>query len=101
MTLGGRIETTLADLAPALSAIGWKALPRNSISGVPIDLLIQRKGKIIAIDLIGTAGDEGQAIALSKSLILQRSGVPLYALRLDEWLHNKNKVIEFFHNREL
>lgn len=96
-----RIETTLADLAPALSAIGWKPLPQNSISGVPIDLLIQREGKIIAIDLIGTAGEEGQAISLSKSLILQRSGIPLYALRLDEWLLSKNKVIEFFHNQNL
>ncbi|YCM44975.1 AAA domain-containing protein [Verrucomicrobiaceae bacterium 227] len=95
---GGRIETTLADLAPALSAIGWKPLPKNSLSGVPIDLLVERKGKIIAIDLIGTLGEEGQAVALSKSLILQRSGVPLYALRLDEWLHRKNKVIEFFHD---
>ncbi|MFT6180367.1 MAG: hypothetical protein ACI9NQ_000297 [Paracoccaceae bacterium] len=98
---GSRLETTLADLAPALSAIGWKPLPKNSLSGVPIDLLVQRKGKIIAIDLIGTVGDEGQAVALSKSLILQRAGVPLYALRLDEWLHNKSKVIAFFHEGEL
>lgn len=97
----GRVETTLADLAPALSAIGWKPLARNSISGITIDLLVQRKGRIIAIDLIGTEGEEGEAIELSKSLILQRSGVPLYALRFDEWLHNRSRVLEFFHGEDL
>lgn len=97
----GRIETTLADLAPALSAIGWKPLARNSVSGIPIDLLVQREGRIIAIDLIGTEGEEGEAIELTKSLILQRSGVPLYALRLDEWLHNRSRVLDFFHGEEL
>ena len=25
------------------------------------------------------------------------SGVPLYPIRIDEWLHRKHKVIEFFH----
>lgn len=92
----GSCQTTLADLAPALGAIGWVTLPHNSISGIPTDLVLSRGGKIIAIDLIGTAGEEGQAVALSKSLILQRSGVPLYSIRLDEWLHCKNRIIEFF-----
>ncbi|MGC6464787.1 MAG: DEAD/DEAH box helicase [Akkermansiaceae bacterium] len=93
----GAFTTTLSDLAPALGALGWKTVPKQSLSGVPTDLVLVRDGKMIAIDLIGTSGEEGLSVELSKALILQRTGVPLYPIRIDEWLHCKNRVIEFFH----
>ena len=86
---------SLADLIPTLSAIGWKVVPRATLSGVPVDLLLLNGAKYIAIDLIGTPGAEGSAIPLSKMLLLDRTGVTLVPLRLDEWLHQKNEVIEF------
>ncbi|MGJ8697695.1 MAG: DEAD/DEAH box helicase [Verrucomicrobiaceae bacterium] len=91
-------KTSLGDLTNTLSAIGWKQIAKTSLAGVPIDLLIERDGQLIAIDLIATPGEEGAAVSLSKSLLLQRSGVALYPLRIDEWLHRKNEVIEFFNH---
>ena len=88
---------SLSDLIPTLSAIGWKVVPRATLSGVPVDLLLVNGGKYIAIDLIGTPGAEGSAIPLSKMLLLDRTEVTLVPLRLDEWLHRKNEVIEFLH----
>jgi len=88
---------SLSDLAPTLSAIGWKALPHSTLSGVPIDLLLKKDNRIIAVDLVGTLGEEGLAVSFSKTLLLQRSGIPLYPLRIDEWLHRQNEVVEFFH----
>jgi len=90
-------KPSLADLIPVLSAIGWTLVPRASLAGVPVDLLLVNKGKFLAVDLIGTPGEEGSAIPLAKMLLLDRSGVTLVPLRLDEWLHRKNEVIEFLH----
>ncbi len=88
---------SLSDLIPTLSAIGWRVVPRATLAGVPVDLLLQNGGKYIAIDLIGTPGAEGGAIPLSKMLLLDRTDVTLVPLRLDEWLHRKNEVVEFLH----
>jgi len=90
--------TSLGDLADTLQAIGWKPLPKKTLAGIPVDLLICRNKQLVAIDLIATAGEEGKAVPLSRALILQRSGVPLIPIRLDEWLHRKNDLITFFNN---
>ncbi len=91
-------KTSLKDLSSTLSALGWQPLPQKSLAGIPVDLLLKRDTKIIALDLIGTVGEEGNAISLSKALVLQRSGVALYPLRIEEWQHRKNEVIEFFNH---
>ncbi len=88
---------SLADLIPTLAAIGWQPVPRTTLAGVNIDLLIQNGSQLVAIDLIGTGGEEGCALPLAKALVLNRSGVPLIPLRIDEWLHRKGEVVELLH----
>ena len=96
----GRVRDTagdpsLRDLLPTLEGLGWKAVSQRVLAGVPVDLLIQNKDRMVAIDLVGTGGEEGEALPVSKSLILMRSGVTLVPIRIDEWIHRRDEVLAF------
>jgi hypothetical protein len=54
-------DLTLNDLVPTLSAIGWKPFDQRSLAGIPIELILKKSQQIIAIDLIGTSGEEDAA----------------------------------------
>ena len=92
----GKVEkTSLDDLLPTLEGLGWIAAPRRILSGVPVDLLIKSGDQMVAIDLVGTGGEEGEAVPVVKSLILMRSGVPLVPIRIDEWMHRRKDVLAY------
>jgi hypothetical protein len=89
------IDPSLQDLLPTLQGLGWEPVSRQKLAGVPVDLLLKNGGRLLAIDLVGTGGGEGEAVPLAKSLILMRSGVPLIPLRIDEWIHRRAEVLVF------
>ena len=62
---------------------------------MPVDLLLRNEDKVLAVDLVGTGGRQGDAVPVTKSLILMRSGVPLIPLRIDEWMHRRAEVLAF------
>ena len=92
--LGRAGDPSLNDLIPVLAEEGWESVSQETLSGVPVDLLVQNGEKMVAIDLVGTDGEEGEAVPVSKSLILMRSGVPFFPIRIDEWTHRRADVLE-------
>ena len=87
------VQPSLRDFVPTLEKSGWEVIPRRVVSGVPVDLLLKKDGQMVAVDLVGTGGEEGEAVPVVRSLILMRSGVPLMPVRIDEWLHRRPDVL--------
>lgn len=95
MVEGLAADPSLRDLLPTLEGLGWKAISQQELSGIPVDLLLKNEDRMVAIDLVGTGGMEGEAVPVGKSLILMRSGVPLIPIRIDEWKHRRAEVLDF------
>ena len=96
----GRMESgindpSLNDLIPTLEGLGWETVSQKVLAGVPVDLLLKNGESMLAIDLVGTGGEEGEAVPVAKSLILMRSGVPLVPIRIDGWIHRRADVLLF------
>ena len=95
-TVAGEVaDSSLSDFLPNLVSLGWESLPQTTMAGVSVDLLLKQGESLLAIDFIGTGGEAGEAIPLAKSLVLNRSGVPLIPIRIDEWIHRRADVLEF------
>lgn len=86
---------SLRDLLPVLAEHGWEPISQQILAGVPVDLLLKNGDAMMALDLVGTGGMEGEAVPVAKSLILMRSGVPLVPIRIDEWIHRREAVLAF------
>ncbi len=91
----GMNRPSLRDLIPTLEGLGWEPVSQKILAGVPVDLLLKNGDSMLAIDLVGTGGEEGEAVPVAKSLILMRSGVPLVPIRIDEWIHRRADVLVF------
>ncbi|MDA7867422.1 AAA domain-containing protein [Akkermansiaceae bacterium] len=92
---GGMNDPSLLDLIPTLQGLGWEPVSQRRLAGIPVDLLLKNGDSMLAIDLVGTGGEEGEAVPVAKSLILMRSGVPLVPIRIDEWIHRRAEVLVF------
>lgn len=92
--IGRAGEPSLGDFLTTLEELGWRPVPQTSLAGVPVDVLLRKGKQLLAVDFVGTEGEEGDAIPLGKALVLRRSGVPLVPIRIDEWIHRKEKVLE-------
>ena len=84
------LKTTETNLPPRLltelEANDWTIIGiAAQVAGMPVDLLIKKENRLIAIDLIGTADTLGQALSIEKTLLLKRAGLPLFPLSLAEW----------------
>ena len=85
---------TPGDLLPSLAAAGWEVIATDtSIAGMPIDILLCKDGRHLALDLIGTTGDPGHAVSIEKNLLLQRAGLTLVPVSLAEWITQRDAVL--------
>lgn len=89
----------LRDVREALEARGFRVWPAYATAGLEIDLMVEKQGKSLAIDLIGYPGAYGDAFELERCRILQRAGFELFALPFSSWCRSKERCLAALEKR--
>jgi len=85
----GKREAFLQEVAEELAANGYSVWPMFKVAGREVDMVIERSGRTIGIDLIGPVGDIGDAVEHNEARLLGRAGLILFPLTLSAWLFNR------------
>ncbi|NUQ61067.1 MAG: hypothetical protein HUU20_01175 [Pirellulales bacterium] len=92
----------LRDVGGELKKLGFLVWPAWPAAGLTIDLMIERDGRTLGIDLIGYRGPFAAALDLERYRIFQRAGLALFPLSYRSWLHDRAgccRAIERLHER--
>lgn len=71
------------------------------IAGLSIDLLLEREGKYLAVDLIGYPGSYTAAFNLERYRILHRMAIPVIPISYLSWTYQEETVKEFLNQTVL
>jgi hypothetical protein len=83
----------LCDVREALEAEGCRVWLEYELAGVMIDVIAEKSGKTLGVDLVGCAGDYGAAIDLERYRILRRAGFSLFPLPYRCWLRDRTTCL--------
>jgi hypothetical protein len=87
-------DETLSEVQTVLQSDGFHVWPEYELAGVMIDLVVEKHGKTLGIDLVGCPGDYGAALDLERYRILRRAGFSLFPLPHRCWLQGKAACVE-------
>jgi hypothetical protein len=92
-------DAFLCDVQAALESDGCHVWPEYELAGVMIDLIVEKQGKTLGIDLVGYSGDYGLALDLERYRILRRAGFSLFPLPYRCWLQDKTACLQAIRER--
>ena len=75
----------LREVEAALATRGFKTWPGYMVAGFPVDLLAEKSGQSLGIDLVGYPGNLADAFELEKYRLFQRAGLRLFPLSFSAW----------------
>jgi len=81
------------DLCTILSSIGYKCWIGFEIAGVEIDVVCQKDGFLLGIDLIGFPGDFHDYYGVETYKTLFRAGIVVMHMPYSSWIQDKNVCI--------
>lgn len=84
----------LQEVSSAFAEKDYKIWQAYKIAGQMIDLIIQKDGKTIGIDLIGYPGKFADAFSMERYKMLRRAGITSITLPYTYWLENKQQTFE-------
>ncbi len=73
---------------------GYQTWQQYEISGVIIDVLAEKDGQYIAIDLVGFPGSVGEFYPLERYKMLERGNIKLFPLPYAYWLYDKSLCLK-------
>jgi hypothetical protein len=87
------VDDYLQEVQAALQAEGFRVWPDYELAGVAIDLVIEKEGHTLGIDLVGCPGGFGDALDLERYRILRRAGMPLFPLPYRCWIEDRDACL--------
>lgn len=82
-------DTFLDEVREELAARGFQVWPRYRVAGREIDLVAERGGATVGIDLVGPPGPVGAALGWDDTGSLARAGLRLVPLPLSAWRRDR------------
>jgi len=86
-------DAVLSEVQAELQREGFRTFTAYPLAGRKIDLMVERHGRTIGIDLIGCPGLFAAAIELDRYRTLQRAGLPLMPLPYRAWKADRRACI--------
>jgi very-short-patch-repair endonuclease len=77
-----------------LSASGFRVHRAFLVAGTIVDLVVEREGNVLGIDLIGQSGSLGTALDLERYRMLRRAGLSVFPLSLGSWISDESSCVE-------
>lgn len=87
-------DAFLAAVGEAVEEAGFHVWSAYPVAGQRIDLVIERDGRVGAIDLIGHPGAYSGALALERCRTLRRAGLWVFPLPYRAWKHHPATCLE-------
>lgn len=81
------------EVAEALGGLGYRTWSEFAVAGSPVDLLVERDGRSLGIDLVGHPGALAPALELERSRSLRRGGLSVFPLPLSAWLEDRGRCL--------
>lgn len=88
------VDEILRQVVAALEQRGAIMWPRYEVAGVILDLVVERDGRLLGVDLIGFPGEVGAAVDLERYRILRRAGLPVFLLGYRRWHANRDACLD-------
>lgn len=83
----------LHELRDEMKRRGFRTWSGYELGGMTIDLVVERSGVTMGIDLIGFPGRFAPAFELERYRILQRAGLQLFPLPFSRWKQDREKCL--------
>ena len=90
----GPHDAFLNEVRDALREQGFRAWPAYPAAGMEIDLVVQRGGRTLGIDLIGYPGQFAASLDLERYRTFQRAGLVLFPLSYRAWCLDRAGCLE-------
>jgi hypothetical protein len=87
-------DVFLEDVRSELEQHGCRTWPAYPVAGMKIDLVAERSGRTVGIDLIGHPGEFARALDLERYRMFQRAGLGLFPLSYRAWHENQASCVE-------
>ena len=91
-------DAFLNALRAPLEGRGFQLWPRYPIAGLEVDLVLEREGRCLGIDLVGHPGELAAAFTLERYRILERAGLRLFPLAWSVWRRDSEACLEAIHS---
>jgi hypothetical protein len=89
----GPTDELLEQVALRLEAAGIRAHRAFLVAGTTVDLVVEREGAALGIDLIGQPGSLGAPLDLERYRMLRRAGLSVFPLPLASWLSDESSCL--------
>jgi len=87
-------DAFLCEVQATLSARGFKIWPCYLVAGLPVDMLIEKSGRSLGIDLVGYPGHLSDAFDLEKYRLFHRAGLRLFPLSFSAWQKKRQACLD-------
>jgi hypothetical protein len=84
----------LEEVAERLKGSGFRAYPAFPVAGTTVDLLVEKEGTEIGIDLVGHPGRFAPAIDLERYRMFRRAGLSILPLPFSSWQAGPDLCVE-------
>lgn len=81
-------------VAGGLSQSGVKVMLEGVVAGMEVDMVLEKNGEILGVDLVGYPGQMTKAVAQRKAQMLGRAGMKLVPLGYAEWVSRREECLE-------
>jgi hypothetical protein len=83
----------IKDLINHLRADDYHVLLNYPVAGIEMDLVIMKDSEVLAVDLVGFAGEEADAFHLSRYKIFERAGLTIIPICVTSWRLKRLEVL--------
>jgi hypothetical protein len=80
-------------VAAALEARGSRPWPAFPVAGREVDLMVERAGASVGVDLVGQPGPLREAFDLERYRLARRAGLCLLPLPLSAWRRDRDACL--------
>ncbi len=86
-------DALFSEICEELESAGFRTFPAYCVAGRKIDLVVERDGRTLGIDVVGCPGPFAGAVDLERYRTLRRAGLPLMPLPYRAWIADRQACI--------
>ncbi len=87
-------DVFMEEVQAELTGLDWYCWPNHPVAGFHVDLVVEKDGVIMGIDLIGYPGDYCISFQLERYRIFNPAGLPIFPLPYHDWIKDRQACLQ-------